>query len=185
MAAGSKRARTSGADVARIVGVSSSPAAGDPPVTVPPRFARQLEGAARRRRGNETPWVAVARVDGVDSIRRQWGDPAAEEFLRATASAMRSSLRDSDKLSPVGRAEYGIILDAPSGEEAVAGLERLVRNVRELAGRDHRWGDGSLCVGVTPLWTDEPTAILGRAREALERGERRGGGQVMMATGLR
>jgi GGDEF domain-containing protein len=184
MAAGSKRARTSGAEVAKIIGVSK-PQADDAPVAVPPRFARHLEGAAKRRRGNETPWVAVARVDGVDSIREQWGDPAAEEFLRATASALRSSLRESDKLSPVGRAEYGIVLDAPSGEEAVAGLERLVRKVRELALRDHRWEQGSLCVGVTPLWTDEPSAILDRARDALERAERRGGGQVMMTTGLR
>jgi len=151
------------------------------PVAVPPRFARHLEGAARRRRGNETPWVAVVRVDGVDAIRGEWGDPAAEEFLRSTASALRASLRESDKLSPVGRAEYGIILDAPSGEAAVASLERLVRNVAELTGRDHRWSAGSLCVGVTPLDTHQAAAVLDRARRALERGERHGGGPVTLA----
>jgi len=152
------------------------------PVAVPPRFARHLEGAARRRRGNETPWVAVVRVDGVDAIRGEWGDPAAEEFLRSTASALRASLRESDKLSPVGRAEYGIILDAPSGEAAVPGLERLVRNVAELTGRDHRWSAGSLCVGVTPLDTHQAAAVLDRARRALERGERHGGGPVTLAS---
>jgi GGDEF domain-containing protein len=176
-----KRADTSGERVAGIVGISRPDPAKKGPVTVPPRFARHLEGAAHRRRGNETPWVAVVRVDGVDAIRAEWGDPAAEEFLRSTASALRASLRESDKLSPVGRAEYGIILDAPSGEAAVAGLERLVRNVAQLAGQDHRWSAGSLCVGVTPLESNQAAEVLDRARRALERGEQRGGGQVTMA----
>jgi len=180
MAATWKRASTGGTDVAKIVGVSSS-GSGESHVAVPPRFARHLEGAAQRRRGNETPWVAVVRVDGVDAIREQWGDPAAEEFLRSTASALRASLRESDKLSPVGRAEYGIIMDAPSEADAVAGLKRFVRDVAELAGRDHRWSEGSLCVGLTRLVTPEAATILGRARDALERGEQRGGGQVTVA----
>jgi GGDEF domain-containing protein len=184
MAASWKRPSTSGADLARMVGVSK-PGPEKPDVTVPPRFARHLEGAARRRRGNETPWVAVVRVDGVDAIRDEWGDPAAEEFLRSTASVLRASLRESDKLSPVGRAEYGIILDSPSGEAAIAGLERLVRDVAQLAGRDHRWSPGSLCVGVTPLKTHQAAEVLDRARRALEHGERRGGGRVTMAAASR
>jgi diguanylate cyclase len=149
---------------------------------IPPRFERQLRGAARRRRGTEHPWVAVARVNGVAEIRKQYGDPAAEEFLRGTASALRASLRESDKLAPVGREEYGIVIDAPSGDDVLAGLERLVKHVRDLAGRDHRWSGGSLSVGVAPMWTDEPQAILDRARAALGRAVELGGGQVMMAT---
>ena len=168
------RPRTSGRDVARIVGVSESNPGPEETPAVPPRFARHLEGAARRRRGSERPWVAVSRVDGVDEMRERWGDPAAEEFLRSVASAMRSSLRESDKLSPVGRAEYGIILDAPSANDVIAGLERLVQNVAELAGRDHRWSGGSLRVGVTPLDAPDAAATLTRARDALDRGDRQG-----------
>jgi GGDEF domain-containing protein len=171
------RPRTTGRDVERIVGVSDSERRREEVPAVPPRFARHLEGAANRRRGGERPWAAVARVDGVDQMREQWGDPAAEEFLRSVASALRASLRESDKLSPVGRAEYGIILDAPSGDDVMAGLERLVRNVTELAGRDHRWSGGSLRVGVTPLESPDAAAILGRARGALEHG---GGAAVTM-----
>src|SRR5215212_10035556 len=118
-----KRSGITGERVARIGGVSGSGSSEEPEPVVPPRFARHLRGAARRRRGDETPWVAVVRVDGVDAIRAEWGDPAAEEFLRSTASALRASLRESDKLSPVGRAEYGIILDAPSAQEVTTGLE--------------------------------------------------------------
>jgi GGDEF domain-containing protein len=185
MAASWKRSGITGQHVARIVGVSGSGASEEPGPVVPPRFARHLEGAAHRRRGNETPWVAVVRVDGVDAIREHWGDPAAEEFLRSTASALRASLRESDKLSPVGRAEYGIILDAPTRDAVVAGLERLVRFVAELAERDHRWSAGSLCVGVTSLDTPEATVILDRAREALERGEKRGGRRVTVSAASR
>jgi len=181
MAASWKRAGTTGADVERVVGVSSSRRA-EPEVAVPPRFARHLEGAAHRRRGGETPWVAVAVVDGVDAIREEWGDPAAEEFLRSTASALRASLRESDKLSPVGRAEYGIILDAPGPDEVIAGLGRLVHNVAELAGRDRRWEGGSLRVGVTVLDSPEATVVLARARAALERGEHEGSAPVTLAT---
>ena len=144
-----------------------------------------MRGAAHRRRGTERPWVAVAKVNGVADIRAQHGDPAAEEFLRSTASALRAGLRESDKLAPVGREEYGIILDAPRGDEAVAGLERLVADVRDLASRDRRWAAGSLSVGVAPLWSDEPEAILDRARRALARAQKHGGGVVMMAADTR
>ncbi len=183
MGASSPRAHRQGQGRPNVVPISGgSPAAGGP---IPPRFERQLRGAARRRRGDESSWVAVARVDGVDHIRREYGDPAAEEFLRGTASVLRSTLRESDKLAPVARAEYGILLDAPSGDDAVAGLQRLVEKVRELAGRDHRWSTGSLSVGVTPLWTDEPAAIIARARTALERSGSDGAARVVMATALR
>jgi GGDEF domain-containing protein len=167
-----------------MVALSGMPV-GERGTVIPPRFERQLRGASQRRRGSEHPWVAVAKVNGVAEIRRRYGDPAAEEFLRGTASALRTSLREFDRLAPVGREEYGIVLDAPSGDDVLAGLERLVKNVRELVGRDNRWIGGSLSVGVTPMWTDEPPAILERARAALERAERRGGGQVMMAAGTR
>src|SRR3954453_3061757 len=169
------RPRTSGQDVAGIVGVSGANPRAENLPAVPPRFARHLEGAAHRRRGDERPWVAVARVDGVDEIRAEWGDPAAEEFLRSVASAIRSSLRESDKLSPVGRAEYGIILDAPSAEHVIAGLGRLVSTVTELAARDHRWDGRSLHAGVTRLDSAGAAEVLNRARAALERAERQGG----------
>jgi GGDEF domain-containing protein len=120
-------------------------------------------------------------VDGIDEIREQWGDPAAEEFLRSVSSALRASLRESDKFSPVGRAEYGIILDAPSADDVMAGLQRLVRNVADLAARDHRWSGGSLFVGVTSLDNPDAGATLARARDALAQGEHRSGARVTMA----
>jgi len=151
---------------------------------IPPRFERQLRGAARHCRGTEHPWVAIAKVNGVTEIRDEYGDPAAEEFLRGTANLLRTSLRESDKLAPVGRGEYGIILDAPRGDDVAAGLARLVRNVRELTSRDRQWKAGSLSIGVAPLGPDEPAAILADARAALEQAEGHSGSGVMMSTEL-
>ena len=167
MVASWKRSDAEGADLAKMVGVPN-PAPKEPDAAVPPRFVRHLKGAAHRRRGHETPWVAVVRVDGVDAIRDLWGDPATEEFLRSVSSVLRASLRESDKLSPVGRSEYGIILDAPSPERVTAGLRRMVHNVGELAGRDPRWSDGALRAGVTRLDVADPGAVLDRARRALD-----------------
>ena len=162
----------------KVVAVSGMPLGGAG-ASIPPRFERQLRGAARRRRGGESHWVAVASVNGVAEIRKEHGDPAAEEFLRGTASVLRTSLREADKLAPVGREEYGIILGAPRDDDVVTGLERLVDSVRTLAGRDWRWSGGSLSIGVTPLGSDEPAAVLERARAALEQA---GGSVVMTST---
>jgi len=53
--------------------------------------------------------------------------------------------------------------------------------VADLAEQDHRWSGGSLFVGVTQLESPDAGATLGRAREALRHGERRGGARVTMA----
>jgi GGDEF domain-containing protein len=164
-----------------VVAVSGLPLGGAG-AAIPPRFERQLRGAARGRRGSESHWVAVAKVNGVTEIRKVHGDPAAEEFLRGTASVLRTSLREADKLAPVGRGEYGIILAAPHGDDVLAGLERLVEGVRVLAGRDRRWSGGSLSVGVTPLRSDDPPAVLERARTALRQTGERADSVVMLST---
>jgi GGDEF domain-containing protein len=164
----------------KLVAVSGLPL-DEAEASIPPRFERQLRGAALGRRGGESHWVAVARVNGVTEIREEHGDTVAEELLRGTASVLRTSLREADKLAPVGRGEYGIILAASSGDDVVTGLERLVQSVRVLAGRDRRWSEGSLSIGVAPLGSGEPAAALQRARAALEQATKPGGSLVMMS----
>jgi GGDEF domain-containing protein len=163
-----------------VVAVSGLPLGGAG-AAIPPRFERQLRGAARGRRGSESHWVAVAKVNGVTEMRKVHGDPAAEEFLRGTGSVLRTSLREADKLAPVGRGEYGIILAASRGDDVLTGLERLVEGVRTLAGRDRRWSGGSLSIGVTPLWSDDPPAVLERARTALGQAGESADSVVMMS----
>src|SRR5215212_428652 len=158
------------------MGVSTTGAA------IPARFERQLRGTAMRRRGNEANWVAVAKVHGLTGIRQTYGDVVAEELLREVSGVLRSSLREADKLSPIGREEYGIILAAPGGEEATAVLRRLVREVQAAAKHDSRWRAATLSAGLAPLWTQEPGEIIDSARRALARAEQRGGGLVMMST---
>lgn len=164
----------------KVVAVSGLPLGGAG-ASIPPRFERQLRGAARRRRGSESHWVAVAKVNGVTEIRKVHGDPAAEEFLRGTSSVLRTSLREADKLAPVGPGEYGIILGAPQADDVVTGLERLGEGVRALAGRDWRWSGGTLSIGAAPLSGDDPAAMLECARTALGQATERGESVVMLS----
>jgi diguanylate cyclase (GGDEF)-like protein len=157
----------------------------DPVTGLPGRaqFEASIGGAARRRRGDERPWAAVAVVDGVEALADRDGRQAAEELIRILAAALRASLRDSDKLARLGDEEFGVLFDAPYGDEAMTVLERLVAEVRQLAEQTRHWRGITLSVGVTQLWNDEPADALERAEAAAERVGARGG--VAMSTALR
>jgi diguanylate cyclase (GGDEF)-like protein len=164
------------------------PAPGADPVTGLPgreRFTEILTGATQRRRGDEHPWAAVAVLEGVSVVASREGRRAAESLLQEVAVAMRTALRDSDKLARLGEDEFGLLVDAPYGEEAMAALGRLVFAVKEIAASRPGWNGVALSVGVTQLWSDEPADALRRAREALYGVRSQGGGGVAMSTGLR
>jgi diguanylate cyclase (GGDEF)-like protein len=147
-----------------------------------PWFEEDLRGAARRRRGGENPWVAVAAVDGLAAIDRQLGPEAAGEALQAVAVRLRDSLRSGDKLARIGEERFGLIVDAPYADEAIATFERIEQAVRELAAASPRWPGLSLRVGLAPLWAEDPPAALEQAGEALARSREPGGRTVMMTT---
>ena len=148
-------------------------------------FEDAIRGATQRRRGGENPWLATATLDGVADVGARYGLDARRQLLAVMSERMRDSMRDSDKLARIGDNVYGLIVDAPKGDEAMAALERLVSAVHVLGESDRRWGEVKLTVGVALLWGEEPHEALGRAREALLRARDRGGGIVMMSTALR
>ena len=159
----------------------------DPVTGLPGReqFEDYLAGAARRRRGDEHAWAAVAVLDGLTVVGDRAGRQSAEALMCAVAMALRATLRDSDKLARLGDEEFGLLIDAPLGDEAMTVLGRLVHRVRELSDSRPAWHGASLSIGVTQLWSDEPRRALERAREALYGIRRHGGGGVAMSTGLR
>jgi diguanylate cyclase len=149
-----------------------------------PWFEEDLRGAARRRRGEENPWVAVACVEGLAKIDEQLGPEIAAEALRAVAVGIRESLRSGDKISRIGEDRFGLIVDAPYAGEAIAALERTEHLVRELASANPRWLGLRLRVGLAPLWSEDPTEAIEQAARALE-GARDRGGAVTLSTGIR
>lgn len=159
----------------------------DPVTGLPGRaqFEEYLAGAARRRRGDEHAWAAVAVLDGLSVVGEREGRRSAEALLCAAAMTLRAALRDSDKLARLGDEEFGLLIDAPFGDEAMTVLARLVHKVKELSDSRPAWYGVSLSVGVTQLWSDEPRRAVERAREALYGVRRHGGGGVAMSTGLR
>jgi diguanylate cyclase (GGDEF)-like protein len=157
----------------------------DPVTGLPGRawFETQVQGAARHRRSKENPWVAEAFLEGAAAVAARAGRQASEELLRAVAAELRNSLREADKLARLGDERFGLLLDAPYGDEAMAALERLVKAIRLLARSDPRFAGATLKIGLAQLWSEDPGDALEHAEQALERARTRGG-SVMMSTQL-
>jgi len=148
-------------------------------------FQDSVRGAAQRRRGNENPWVGAATLEGLGDVVAEHGVEARAQVLTIMAGRLSDSMREGDKLARIGESLFGLIVDAPTGDEAMAAFERMVTAVRRLAAKDRRWSDVRLTVGVAMLWGEEPYEAMARARDALLRARERGGGMVMMSTALR
>lgn len=148
-------------------------------------FQDSVRGAAQRRRGNENPWVAAAALEGLADVVAEHGAEARAQVLKVMSRRLSDSMRDGDKLARIGESLFGLIVDAPTGDEAMAALERMATAVKTLAATDRRWSEVRLTVGVAMLWGEEPYEAMARARDALLRARERGGGVVMMSTALR
>lgn len=150
-----------------------------------PWFEEDLRGAARRRRADENPWVAVAAVEGLALIDEQLGPSVADAALKAVAVQLRDSLRTGDRIARIGRDRFGLLVDAPYAHEAITALERIEHGVRDLVDTNPRWLGLRLWIGLAPLWAEDPAAALRQAGDALERARERNGAAVVMATAAR
>lgn len=145
-------------------------------------FKDALRGASHRRRGSEHPWVAVAGLDGTDGVAKRHGPEAVDVLLRAIADRLRESLRGGDQLARIDQAEFGLIVDAPFGDEVTAALDRVAREMRALIAADRRWDGAVLSIGISPLWSEATAVALDHAHEALENARRRRPGSVAVST---
>jgi diguanylate cyclase (GGDEF)-like protein len=150
-----------------------------------PWFEEDIRGAARRRRAEENPWVAVAAVEGLALIDDRLGPAVADAALKAVAVRLRDSLRTGDRIGRIGRDRFGLLVDAPYADEALVALERIAHSARDLVAANPRWEGLKLWIGLAPLWSENPEAALKQADEALERARERGGTAVVMATAQR
>jgi diguanylate cyclase (GGDEF)-like protein len=150
-----------------------------------PWFEEDIRGAARRRRAEENPWVAVAAVEGLALIDERLGPPVADAALKAVAVRLRDSLRTGDRIARIGRDRFGLLVDAPYADEALVALERIAHSARDLVAANPRWEGLKLWIGLAPLWSEHPEAALKQADEALERARERGATAVVMATAQR
>jgi GGDEF domain-containing protein len=144
-------------------------------------FEEALRGAANRRRGGEHPWVAVAGLDGMSPVVAHSGAEAADVLTRLVADRLRDSLRGGDQLARIAPTEFGLIVDAPFGDEATAALERVARAIRDMIATDARWKGAVVTIGLSPLWSETPQVALTRARDGLESARRMRPGSVAVS----
>lgn len=147
-----------------------------------PWFVEDLRGAAKRRRGGDNPWVAIASARGLDGIGARAGGDAAGLALQAVAVHLHESLRGGDHVARIGPNRFGLLINAPYADETAQALERLRQRVRELVGEHPPWGGLDLVIGYTSLWSGDPLVAIRNASEALERACAPGAPAVFLST---
>ena len=142
-------------------------------------FEHSVHGAGLRRRSSDSPWIALAALDGLDEV----ADPRDRaDLVRAVSEELHDSLREGDKLARVAEDRFGLIVNAPYADELAGALERLGTEVRTLLKCEPQWRGVSMAVGAAALWSDEPSRAIGLAEDALELARSRGG--IALSTAL-
>jgi len=147
-----------------------------------PWFVEDVRGAARRRRGGDNPWVAVARVEGLAGVAERVGSDATGIAIQAVAVRLHESLRAGDQVARIGPNRFGMLVNAPFADEASAALDRIRHNVRALVEEYPQWSGLDLRVGFAPLWSEDPEVAIASADAALERACKPGGHPVILST---
>ena len=94
-------------------------------------FQDRLETAlAHARRHRKQIAVHIIDLDGLKTIREIWGDIASDEVLRATATRLTETLRETDTVARLGHDEFGIIQSEVEESQSAATLaDKLIEAV--------------------------------------------------------
>lgn len=122
---------------------------------------------ARRMEGAELPhWLAIIDIDHFKLINDEFGHLYGDEVLILLSRNMQRIFRQRDKLFRFGGEEFIVVLDRASEESAKAVLERF-RQATELY-HFPQIGKVTISIGFVRLdKADVPSAIIGRADQAL------------------
>jgi diguanylate cyclase (GGDEF)-like protein len=134
---------------------------------------------------NQPYAVVMIDVDRFKAYNDRYGHLAGDDALRNVATAVSSSLRDTDFVARYGGEELVVLLAEVTEEQAVAVTERLRRGVERLGLRNGA-GDGplTLSAGVAvmdPSMPKPPRELVLAADEALYLAKVAGRNRVQMA----
>ncbi len=128
--------------------------------------------------------VAIVDIDHFKQINDRFGHPVGDEVLKAVATAMRSTCRDTDTLGRYGGEEFAVLLQGISRDHALAAAERLRTAVAAVS---LPCGDQTITptasVGVACLSAEdlEFDQLLIRADRALYQAKTQGRNRVVIA----
>ncbi len=129
-------------------------------------LARLSQEQGRFRRNPRVFSVALLDLDHFKLINDARGHEAGDEVLCAFASAVSSSLRDSDLVARWGGEEFLLLLPDTTVTQARASIGRLQQAIREIPA--HNGGSLTFSAGVTEYRSDEElTATVARADHAM------------------
>jgi len=76
--------------------------------------------------------LLVIDADHFKTINDQFGHSSGDEALRRIAGAIQAALRSADLVGRIGGEEFGVLLPATSGPQALQMAERIRNSVREI-----------------------------------------------------
>jgi diguanylate cyclase (GGDEF)-like protein len=95
-------------------------------------LARELPRlVATARRSGEQMALAIFDIDHFKTVNDRFGHDVGDRVLRAFASVLAASLRESDVVVRTGGEEFAVIMPATTREEAVNGAERVRDALRD------------------------------------------------------
>lgn len=122
---------------------------------------------ARRVLGAELPhWLAIIDIDHFKRINDEFGHLYGDEVLILLSRNMQRIFRQRDKLFRFGGEEFIVVLDRTSEESAKAALDRFRVAIEQYD--FPQIGKVTISIGFVRLdKPDVPSAIIGRADQAL------------------
>lgn len=129
--------------------------------------APESQHPARRAFGAELPhWLAIIDIDHFKRINDEFGHLYGDEVLILLSRNMQRIFRQRDKLFRFGGEEFIVVLDRTSEESAKAALDRFRVAIEQY--HFPQIGKVTISIGFVRLdKPDVPSAIIGRADQAL------------------
>ncbi len=144
------------------------------------RQFRESLAAALAERGADGPAVLLLDLDRFKAVNDALGHPAGDALLQSAGRRLRSALRPGDVAARLGGDEFAVLLDRPTGREAVAAvaarLVELIARPYVVRGQVAMVG-ASIGVALAPQDGAEPDTLMSRADLALYQSKGQGRGR--------
>ena len=140
-------------------------------------------------RVQQPPTVIIFDIDFFKRINDQYGHQAGDEFLKLTASLLKTVFkRNTDIVARLGGEEFIVLLTDSTPQKAFELAEDMRRRMEEML-MPHNGANISTTVSigvasVTPQSSESRNSLIARADKALYRAKREGRNQTQVASDL-